>query len=147
MYHRNTAGKLDFFCFTENRALCAVLKVRWGRRVTRRKLHQERFPFHSCLWRSRIICVVICVVSRSQLKVSRCLQIKRPGPSAERADPNCSGQREELLRLCFFACTIQTCLCVEENVPALTAVCWPIPCASAWGSCGDKRVLCFYFIY
>lgn len=70
------------------------------------------------------------MVSRSQLKVSRCLQIKPPGPSAERADPNCSGQGEELLWLCLFACTIQTCLCVEENVPALTAVCWPIPCAS-----------------
>lgn len=112
------------------------------------KLRHERFPFHSCFWTSTIICVVICVVSRSQLKVSRCLQIKPPGPSVERADPNCSGQGEQLLWLCLFACALQTGLCVEEeNVPALTAVCWPIPCASAWGSCGDKRVLCFYFIY
>lgn len=54
------------------------------------------------------------MVSRSQLKVSRCLQIKPSGPSADRADPNCSGQGEELLWLCLFACTIQTCLCADE---------------------------------
>lgn len=78
------------------------------------KLRYERFAFHSRFWKSTIICVVICVVSRSQLKVSRCLQIKPSGPSAERADPNCSGQGEELLWLCLFACTIQTCLCVRR---------------------------------
>lgn len=47
------------------------------------------------------------------MKVSPCFQIKPLGPSAERADPNCSGQGAELLWLSLFACTIQTaCVCV-----------------------------------
>lgn len=40
-----------------------------------RRLYHELISFHSCFWK---ITIVICASSRSQLKVSRCLQIK-PG--------------------------------------------------------------------
>lgn len=54
-----------------------------------------------------IYLTIICVLSRRQLNVSCCLQIRPFAPPAERADPNCSGPGQELLWLSLFACTIQ----------------------------------------
>lgn len=132
----------------------------WRESVTQRVtlLFLSFLCFFFFIWKSSS---VICIRSSSQLKVTRCLQIKsrsfdRTGwPKSLRSEEK--KKRTQMIRDCYSCVCVcvwitHTCLCIREMLvlrPLQRSLgqCHVWVFVSVWGSCSEGRVLYFYFIY
>lgn len=156
---RDTGAFIDgalLFVFNEGE------KWLWLKRICNTKGHLAFLKFSLFvffIWKSSS---VICIRSSSQLKVTRCLQIKsrsfdRTGwPKSLRSEEKKKEPRWYGIVTVVFVCVCvwitHTCLCIREMLvlrPLQRSLgqCHVWVFVSVWGSCSEGRVLYFYFIY